>query len=1049
MTKNSSAAIRWTRLSAIAAGVAMALSCSTGDDDSTSTAATTTPAENTEQVTQPLVIEKSYSTKVVGNGYAVGCTVTDSAGNTFSELGKGGYKLAGTPSGKITATGCTDSATNEKMGVLVAPALESAVTGKRGRTFEKTESGADGVVSLLTTMKAKLIDKGMTPEEARKKVNKMVGLPEETDVSQLDHLATSTQSGSTVGKTVVTAVSRSIAQLNSTMEIISRATGGSVVSEDILDALMDETGEDEELGVVLKDADKLSNVMTGKFSVAPEAAKAIANTTKKVNDALGTKVFGNNTEDEEVDTAELATFLEDLAQLTTVAVRELDDEIDAAIAGDLTLLESMDDLEEIETLAEAIQIAKEGFIVEIIEEDEPEEDPETDGATTPGGELTNGVIGGGLSGDAGDEIVDTDGEGDSPQEDGDDPAASGDDPEESDDPQDEADDEVDEVVDEAPVYVDPNPYVPPTEPAVDTSCEGDEIRLMDLEEDENGEINIHVWENDHYIDLRLSAECYLPEPEDQGGSEKRRTGYQKPAVFTVYVSGGNDADKFMIDSKGWLRFIDGATPDYENPGDSDGDNIYNIEVTATEGRRTITKKFNITVNDQTVELEYSEGSIDQLFREGFAMIDPHGQQNGVPDVRLVALGFDTTEGTTISETSYTLQGDPETRFSDTQGFTEVLNDGRLVPTADDWKISSGHHFSTMLFKESMGDLDNLDEGQLSAETADISGQNIQATLREHSWDGAKIVDYIDPEALFPDGASLSYLEFQTDGGSLVRFFWRKPPQDQQASEGTYCGDFSPELIASGNCETTRLNRPSENGGGLYGLDSFTPTTLDELFATNSYYDLFYTNDGRTYARFDDELGEVTYLTRLWDEETEEWLETEIETLSYETSILSNGTEVVVFDAPPNSYSDNPPRIALAVIDGFLRRGDVMTYQNEGTMVLNTTAWNAISAAASLGEDADNDGVVNAEDPAPFDNRNWSVPEVTSSLWSSSNASVFTRVNGNLGTTDEDGNHNIPYVLDPATDTWVGVSGNLRLRLSYGTVNIYNNGGFEYQLGHEV
>ena len=62
------------------------------------------------------------------------------------------------------------------------------------------------------------------------------------------------------------------------------------------------------------------------------------------------------------------------------------------------------------------------------------------------------------------------------------------------------------------------------------------------------------------------------------------------------LSGGADAARFTIDeTTGVVRFRE--APDFENPGDADGDNVYDIIVTATDGINETTQDVAITVTD--------------------------------------------------------------------------------------------------------------------------------------------------------------------------------------------------------------------------------------------------------------------------------------------------------------------------------------------------------------------------------------------------------------------------------------------------------------------
>ena len=53
---------------------------------------------------------------------------------------------------------------------------------------------------------------------------------------------------------------------------------------------------------------------------------------------------------------------------------------------------------------------------------------------------------------------------------------------------------------------------------------------------------------------------------------------------TYSISGGADAALFTIDGTGNLAFL--AAPDYEVAGDFDGDNVYEVEVTADDNGGT-------------------------------------------------------------------------------------------------------------------------------------------------------------------------------------------------------------------------------------------------------------------------------------------------------------------------------------------------------------------------------------------------------------------------------------------------------------------------------
>ena len=64
-----------------------------------------------------------------------------------------------------------------------------------------------------------------------------------------------------------------------------------------------------------------------------------------------------------------------------------------------------------------------------------------------------------------------------------------------------------------------------------------------------------------------------------------------------YNLSGTDAALFMIDATtGEVRFIE--APDFDNPGDADGDNVYDIVVTASDGTNSTDQTVAITVTDE-------------------------------------------------------------------------------------------------------------------------------------------------------------------------------------------------------------------------------------------------------------------------------------------------------------------------------------------------------------------------------------------------------------------------------------------------------------------
>lgn len=68
---------------------------------------------------------------------------------------------------------------------------------------------------------------------------------------------------------------------------------------------------------------------------------------------------------------------------------------------------------------------------------------------------------------------------------------------------------------------------------------------------------------------------------------------------TYAIAGGADAGRFTIDpATGRLSFV--SAPDFETPGDSDGNNVYEVIVSASDGSLTDTQTLSVSVADRSV-----------------------------------------------------------------------------------------------------------------------------------------------------------------------------------------------------------------------------------------------------------------------------------------------------------------------------------------------------------------------------------------------------------------------------------------------------------------
>jgi CSLREA domain-containing protein len=78
------------------------------------------------------------------------------------------------------------------------------------------------------------------------------------------------------------------------------------------------------------------------------------------------------------------------------------------------------------------------------------------------------------------------------------------------------------------------------------------------------------------------------------------TDIDLPAQTLTYaISGGADAARFQIDpASGVLSFL--TAPDFENPADENGDNVYQVTVTVSDGSLADSQDINVTVTNQAI-----------------------------------------------------------------------------------------------------------------------------------------------------------------------------------------------------------------------------------------------------------------------------------------------------------------------------------------------------------------------------------------------------------------------------------------------------------------
>ena len=102
-------------------------------------------------------------------------------------------------------------------------------------------------------------------------------------------------------------------------------------------------------------------------------------------------------------------------------------------------------------------------------------------------------------------------------------------------------------------------------------------------------------------------------------------------VLGYAIAGGPDAGSFTIDAAtGALSFL--STPDYEAPGDGDGDNVYLLDVAVTDGEATVTRTIDVTVTDvaETAEIDAGGAPFDAGVVFGPGALSVTAADPGVP-----------------------------------------------------------------------------------------------------------------------------------------------------------------------------------------------------------------------------------------------------------------------------------------------------------------------------------------------------------------------------------------------------------------------------------
>ena len=182
-------------------------------------------------------------------------------------------------------------------------------------------------------------------------------------------------------------------------------------------------------------------------------------------------------------------------------------------------------------------------------------------------------------------------------------------------------------------------------------------------------------------------------------------------TMTYSITGGADQAKFSINgTTGALTFS--AAPDYENPTDSDANNIYVVQVTASDGAgRTVNQTISVTVTDVD---EFDVGPISDT--DASADTVHENEAIGMPvGITASAIDVDATNNTI----TYSLDDNAGGRFAihSSTGIVTVAGaiDREAAGTYDITvrATSSDTSTTTRTFTITIGDVDEFDVGPVT------------------------------------------------------------------------------------------------------------------------------------------------------------------------------------------------------------------------------------------------------------------------------------------------------------------------------------------------
>lgn len=270
-----------------------------------------------------------------------------------------------------------------------------------------------------------------------------------------------------------------------------------------------------------------------------------------------------------------------------------------------------------------------------------------------------------------------------------------------------------------------------------------------------------------------------------------------PLAFTL---SGPDAALFEIDGAGALRFR--AAPDFEAPGDVDGDNIHDVVVTVSDGTNAVSRPLTIAVTDVAEAVDPTDVAL-----EVFGQIDAKTPDAVVAGAVGAAVLRVTPNNLDIEISNFGLDS----------FILENVGDKRIAAVFVD--VSAALYPDIVFDDDGTGGDQLAKEMRLNSNATVVGGVQPSSPTQGYSEFWLPARDRDNPGALFETGVA----EGPSNGGWRGAVFKFNPNTNGGFQPGEwvgFSGDMDPNSIAGFAKNTVDLaNNPSNwDAGGVSGAE---------------------------------------------------------------------------------------------------------------------------------------------------------------------------------------------------------------------------------------